>query len=165
MITQSALLSALAVIMLYIASVWPTGQLGLAAVASFFVAAGVIESGVRAGIYVYVVSSALAGLLLPDKAAPFLFILFFGFYPVLKLLIERIGSVPVRWILKFAVFNASLSVIWFLLRELIFASGDSFPGTILIYIGGNAIFALYDYGYSKALLLYKDRVSGRVNRR
>ena len=158
-ISLSALLSALTVVSLYFASVWPTGLFGLVAFSSLFSAAAVIESGVVYGIYVFVVSSALGMLILPDKAAPLLFILFFGYYPVIKSLIERIKSIPIQWVLKLVVFNAALTVLWFFLKDLFFDFGENTPGVIIIYLLGSAVFAVFDYGYSKVLLFYIDRVS------
>ena len=163
-ISLSALLSALTVVSLFFASVWPTGLFGLVAFSSLFVAAAAIESGIVYGIYVFVVSSALGMLILPDKAAPVLFILFFGYYPVLKNLFERVKPAPVQWILKLAVFNAALTVLWFLLKDLFFSFGEDMPGIILIYLMGNAVFAVFDYGYSKVLLFYMDRVSKYKNK-
>jgi len=157
-LTLSALFSALTLVSLYIASIWPTGQLSLAAFASIFTAAAVIESGINSGCSVFVVSSALGLLILPDKGAPLVYILFFGYYPIAKSLIEKMGSVALQWILKLALFNASLTVIWFFLRWLIFDQSDTTPATVIVYLAGSAIFALYDYGFSKVIRLYINRV-------
>ena len=72
-LTLSALFSALATVSLYVASVWPTGQLGLTAVASLFVAASIIESGIKFGAYVYVVSSLISVIIVPNKITAFIF--------------------------------------------------------------------------------------------
>ena len=162
--TLSALLSALTIIFMYISSVWPTGRLGLIALSSLFSAAAVCEAGVLPGVYVYIISCALGLLLIPDKSAPLLYILFFGFYPVVKSLIERVKGAPLQWILKLLVFNISFTVIWFLLRKLIFESSDNPPGILLLYLGGNIVFALFDYGFSKVIWLYIDRVSKYTNK-
>jgi len=157
-LTLSALFSALTVVTLYFASVWPTGQLGLTAAASLFTAAAITEAGISSGVYVFVIGSALGMLILPNKTSPLLYVLFFGYYPVLKSLIERIGNVLLQWALKLVVFNAALTIIWFLLRELIFNSEISAPAAIM-YPVGNAVFVLFDYGYSKLIWFYINRVS------
>ena len=158
-LTLSALFSALSVISLYIASVWPTGLLGLTAVASLFVAAAVVEAGVRPGLYVYIVVSVIGFLILPNRSASLLFIVFFGYYPIVKCLFEQVGAVFLQWILKLAVFNLSLSSVYFLLSELIFDISENMPGTALLYICGNIVFAIFDHGLSKLLRLYMDRIS------
>ena len=145
--------------MLYVTSFWPTGQYGFVAIASLFVAAAVIDIGMVNGIYVFVVSSVLGMLIVPDKASPLLFILFFGYYPIVKSLIEKIGNVFLQWILKLLVFNAALTVMWFLFREMLLGFSEGIPGILIVYILGNVIFVVYDYGYSKVIRFYAERVS------
>jgi len=164
-LTLSALFAALTLISLYVASVWPTGLLGLVAFASLFGAATVIEAGILPGLYVYIVSSMLGMLLLPNKSAPLLYIFFFGYYPVIKSLIERVKPTILQWTLKLLVFNASLTVIWFLLKGLIFSFGENPPGLLLLYLGGSAVFALFDYGYTKVVWLYINRVAKFTGKR
>ena len=155
----SAAFAAMAVIILYFASIWPTGQVGLAAAASVFTAAAVIEAGLLPGVYVYIISSALSLLLMPGRSAPILYALFFGYYPVIKSLIERIGWTAAQWALKLLAFNAALTVTWFLLGELLFGTRENMPGALVIYPAGNAVFALFDYGFTKIIWLYTNRVS------
>ena len=157
-ITLAALFSALCVVSLFIASVLPTGQLGLTAVASLFVAAAVVETGYGAGISVFIISSILGMLLVPNKTAPLLYLMFFGYYPVYKNLIERINRVILQWILKLIVFNASLTLAFYILGEMFIAfTGRSF-GVYMLYIAGNAVFILFDYGYSKVISFYRERI-------
>ena len=161
---MSALFAALSVVSLYFASVWPTGQLGFVAFSSLFVAAAVIEMGIAPGIYVFVVSSVLGMLILPNRVAPLLYILFFGYYPVVKSLIERTGRAAIQWILKLAVFNASLSIIWLFLRGLLFDFGENTLGTMMVYLFGNAIFAVFDYGFSKVIWYYQSSISKYIKK-
>ena len=165
-LTVSALFTALCLVSLYFASVWPTGQLGFAAVASLFVAAAVFEAGYVYGLFVYVAGSALGLLLLPTRAAPLLFVLFFGFYPVVKKFVESLRNKILQWVLKLLVFNAALTVIWVFLRALFFAFIDSALSIVVLYISGNIVFALFDYGFSKVICFYMDRVHrARGNRK
>ena len=157
--TLSALFAAFCTITLYIASVWPTGRFGLVAFSSLFAAAAVIEAGLGSGVSVYIISSALGMLLLPDKAAPLLYLLFFGYYPVVKSLIEKLNGMVLQWVLKLLVFNASFTIIWVLLRTLIFDFGDNMPSVALFYLAGNVIFILFDYGFTKVIWFYINRIS------
>ena len=158
-ITLSALFAALAVASLYFASVWPTGQLGLTAFSSLFVTAAIIEAGVIAGVNVFIICSVLGLLVLPDKGAPLLFALFFGYYPIIKSLVEKIKSIAIQWVLKIIVFNAALSIIFVFLREVLSDLGEYAPGAIVIYLVGNVVFVLFDYGYSKVIWFYMNRIS------
>jgi len=163
-ITLSALFAALTVIALYIASIWPSGQIALVAFSSIFAAAAVVESGVANGIYVYAVSAALGFLILPNIAVPLLHTLFFGYYPVVKSLIERLRSAVLQWLLKLCVFNAALTVMWFFLREIVFDFGEYMPGAALMYLGGSVIFVLFDYGFTKGIWFYINRISNYMKK-
>jgi len=151
--------------MLYIASIWPTGQTGVVAAASLFTAAAVIESGLLSGLYVYTISSLLGMLLIPNRASALLYVLFFGFYPIVKSLIERLDGRVLRWVLKLFVFNAALTVIWLFLKELIFDLGSSAPGALIVFVGGSIVFSLFDYGLTKLIWLYINRVSRFTGKR
>ena len=164
-LTLSALFSALTMMSLFFATLWPSGEYGLAAFSSIFVAAAVIEGGLAAGIYVYACSAILSLLLLPVRAAPLLYALFFGYYPVVKSLIEHIKMLPLQWILKLCVFNAALTLIYIFLRELIFDFEDIKPGFLVICLAGSAVFALFDYGFSKVIRLYEYRIHGKFTGR
>ena len=158
-ITLSAMLSALAVVTLFIASVWPTGLYGLVAFSSLFVAAAVIEMGVVQGICVYITASLLGILLLPNKSAPLLFALFFGYYPIIKSIIERIGFKMLQWFLKLAVFNVSLTIIWFSFRAALLSFRGEVPQVLIIFLLGSLVFLVFDFGYSKLIRFYTERVS------
>ena len=156
-LTLSALFSALTVISLFFATLWPSGELGLAAFASIFVAAAIIEEGLAAGVSVYICSALLSVLLLSTRAAPLFYALFFGYYPVIKSLAERCKTLPLQWIIKLIAFNAVAALMYLFIRDL-FGFGDYTPGLPLICLGGSVIFAIFDYGFTKVIRLYEYRV-------
>ena len=164
-VTLSAFLAALGLVILFIASVWPTGQIGLAALASIFAAAAVIEMGPGRALAVYAVTSALSMLLLPVKTVPLLYVLFFGYYPIVKSLAERMTFEGLRWVVKLAVFNAALTVVWFVMGELVFDFGETEIPLFLLYIGGSVVFAVYDYGFTKVIWFYQERMSKYIKRK
>jgi predicted membrane protein len=119
-ITLAAVFTALTLIFLYLANILPAVRLGFTAAASLFAVAAVIETGIVSALFVFVGSSVIGALLLPDKTAVITYVLFFGYYPVIKSLAEKSRSRLLNWTLKFAVFEASFTLIWFLFRNLIF---------------------------------------------
>ena len=113
-ISVCALLCALSVAVLYIASVMPTGQLGITAIASLLGISAVIETDIKGGIAVFAATSVLGFLVIPEKSALLLYVLFFGYYPILKSIAEKQKSRVTEWIMKLFTANAALSVIIFL---------------------------------------------------
>jgi len=163
--TLSALLAALSFVFLYFASVWPTGRFGLVAASSLFAAAAVCDAGALPGIYVYVICSVPGLLFIPDRSAALLYILFFGYYPAVKYLIERVKALLLQWVLKLLVFNLALTILWLLLKALVFNVGGYAPGAPVVYAGCNVVFVAFDYGYSKLIRFYSERISVFTHKR
>ena len=158
-ITVTAMLTALTVVLLYISSIIPTGRIGMSAIAGLIAAAAVIECGVSAGVACFVTSSILALVLLPQKSTAILYLLFFGYYPILKSLFERQKKRAVEWTLKIVLLNAALTVSYLLWRYG-FLPDISFGAwqIILIYIFANIGFIIYDMGFSRLAFYYTTRI-------
>ena len=170
--TLSALFAALCVISLFVASVWPTGRFGIVAFASLFVAAAVIEGGIGSGVSVFVVSSIIGMLILPNRIAPIIFIVFFGYYPIAKSLIEHIKGAILQWAIKLALFNAVAVAVWLFMREILLetmgnitAFGiefDAFP--IMLLLLGSIVFIVFDFGFTKLIWFYINHISKLMKR-
>ena len=155
----SAVLTALSLVVLWGAQMVPWGRMGLVAVAGLMPAAAVISAGPAAGGLCWGGTSLLALILVPDKGCALLYLFFFGLYPVVKSLCERLP----RWaelLAKLIFFNGMLSVFWFLLGELFLPFlPEPLVGTGMVYAVGNVAFLLYDFGFSKLIALYLHRVA------
>jgi len=158
-------MAALTVVFLYLASVFPTGQLGFVAVASLFTIAVVIEAGIKYAALVYVSCAILAFLIIPLKGAALLYTLFFGYYPIVKSFAERLKKPLWAWIVKEAVFIAALTAVWFLFRTLIFSGRYLDLSPLVVYIGGIAVFTLYDIGLSRLIGYYIYKISPKIKRK
>ena len=102
-------------------------------------------------------------LLLPSKDGALLYILFFGYYPIVKHLAERIKYKALSWALKLLVMNAALTALWLFLRRL-FAPDVQALSPVLIYLAANAAFCVYDIALSQLLILYAQRVSKYIRK-
>ena len=110
----AGLMAALTVAALYLGAALPTGRLGFAALGSLFVFAALWETGLRGAILCCVTAALLGFLLVPEKLAVLFFSLFFGPYPVLRTLAERLRPIWARWAVKLAFLWAALSALMFL---------------------------------------------------
>ena len=164
-VALTAVLGALSLIFLYIASMAPTGQLGLVAVAGLFPAAAVISGGIAAGILCYAGSGLLALLLIVDKGAALLYLLFFGLYPLAKYEIERLRKLPLELFCKLIFFNLVLLLFWFLFDSILLAGLPAFLQSFWpVWAVGNVVFLCYDYGFSKLIGFYRIRIDRAVRR-
>ncbi len=76
------------VVLLYLASVLPAARLGIVAVSSLFGIAAIIEAGLAADIFVFIGSSLIGWLIVPDKPAILIYTLFLGYYPIVFILLS-----------------------------------------------------------------------------
>jgi len=117
---------------------------------------------------VYIASSVLAALLLPNKSIAVIYILVFGGYPLLRHALQILPK-WLAWICKFAAFNVAMVAAYYfavLLFGIDLAADFGWFGrfALLIVLGlGNLTFWLYDaFILSIFELLYRKRWQKRL---
>ena len=164
--TVTALMVAVAGVLLYLASFAPTGRLALCALAGLAVAASAIEGGLGWGLGCWAGGTFVGLILVPDKSGGVLFTAFFGIYPVLKSLLERQKSRPLEWLGKFLFFNLALTLCWLCWRWGFMEEALLEKWALwLIYAAGNVVFFVYDIAFSRLISLYITRVAAKRNRK
>ena len=154
-IALGGVLAAGALVMLWLAGVAPSGQLGLTAVGGLFPTVATLTAGRAAGL--------LGLILLPDKGTALLFLVFLGVYPVAKGGIESLRRLPLEWALKLIFFNLALTLCWFLFRELLWPEPPAWVagGLPVVYGAGNLVFIIYDIGLSRLVGMLRARLGAR----
>ena len=99
----------------------------------------------------YAAASLLALMLIPEPEANLFFIFFFGYYPTLCNVLEKIKNQVLQFIVKLAIFNVAVVIAYQLLVFLISAEemleGMEFLGELAVYVfwaAGNVAFIIYD---------------------
>ena len=179
-IALAGMLSALAVVILTLGSLVDVVELSAAALASFAVMVAVLELGPGCAVGVFAVSAVLSFivmydavsavlslLLFPMRIATVTFALFFGYYPVLKVYLDKLRVRPLRWAVKFACFNAFLVLAALLLGEI--AGLEAEVGEAKWLYGallalGNATLAVYDVAVARISLLYIKKCKNRMRK-
>lgn len=164
-VAYPAVLSALALILVYIASIAPTGNWGIVAAAGLLPAAAVISVGLKAGLLCWAGVSILAFLLVPDKFCVLLFGALFGLYPMVKSLIEQMHKKSVEYLLKLVFFNIAFTLVYLTMAAAVTASLPEMLGAsaLMLYLAANVVFLLYDYGFSRLIALYIVRVQRAIH--
>ena len=67
----------------------------------------------------YVCVAILAVLFVPETELALFYVLVMGYYPVLRVKMNGVKSTLLRWVLKFAVFNAGTVLVYLLLFALL----------------------------------------------
>lgn len=158
-IAITAMLTALSLVFLYASVLLPTGQMGVVAVAGLLPAAAVVSCGLVSGVLCWVATGLLGLLMLPGKGNALLYVIFFGLYPLVKCLIERRKQLLTEYVLKLVFFNVVLTIFWFGLRT-VFLAALPLPSQAIwfVYLAGNAAFLVYDFGFTKLIAFYVQRV-------
>ncbi len=158
-ITFSAIISALSIATMFASSIVPTATIAIPAIAGCFLIAVVFECGVSFGFLSYFVVSGLSFFLIPSKEAFLIYLLFFGYYPVLYAVLEKIKSTPFKILVKLIIFNFSV-LLDFILVSFFFGipfETIEFLGYLTPYallLAANIVLFLFDYSLKSVINLY-----------
>ncbi len=160
-IALCGVLGALAVVCMML-TVIPVSTLALTALAGIILMPISLEAGTKWGFAAYAASGALTFFIAPDIEAKLLFLTFFGYYPTLKLLIDRIPSKVLSWTLKLLIFNGAVVAVYLLLMAVGGLEPDEFEvfgiNMPLVLLGlGNVVFVIYDLALAGLADIYKAR--------
>ena len=161
------LLGALALAILSLGGLIPIATFCAPALSGIVILIAAAECGLRQGWLLYL---ALA-LLVPERETAFVFVCFLGYYPLLKVWLERVKPRLLRGVLKMAVFNGGIGLVyWFLL--VLFpvpqpegaAETAARAATVLLLVLGNVTFWVYDLALVRVLWLYNQKLRYRLHR-
>ena len=160
-LTRTALLTALALAIMYLSAWIPRGGLALAALAALAGAAVLIECGIGWAVGHFAATAVLALLLSPDKIPALWYCFVFGPWPVLKHLIERLRSPAACWFVKLAVFAVCAAALYLAFSSAFTGALPQIPWYALLP-ALCAVFAAYDIAFSRLIGLYMRRIHRAV---
>ena len=149
----AGIISALCVVFLYLGSIIDVLDYSVSALCGILVTLISVEFGNRTGISVWIVSSILSLLILPQKFSALLFVLFCGWYTFVKKIYEKFPS-TVSWVLKLITFNAVLSIIFFITLKVLLIEGVGFITVAGTTVLSNLVFVIYDILLTRLTFLY-----------
>lgn len=155
-----AMLSALVVAILAVGSVIGVLDLSLSLIAGAVVLLADLEFSAGYGWSVFAVSGVLS-FLLPVKTPAFLFVLFFGWYPLFRKAIFRVKK-PVRILIKVTLFEVLTAIYLFVSMHFLGAAEQPFWMTLLIALSANLMFGLYEPALDRVIRFYEDRLRGKL---
>lgn len=164
------LLGALSVVLLLVGNILQIGTYAAPMLAAFLLVPVLEEYGPKYALLMYFTVSVLAVLLVPDKELALFYALVLGYYPVLKQKLDRMRPVPLRRLVKLAVFNAATVALYALLAlvmgpvilEQLLADGTVMLAMLLVL--GNFSFALCDLALGNITRLYHLRLRNKIKK-
>ena len=166
-ITLCSMTAALSVVVM-LTSYFPYLTYAIPAVAGLFMMVPLIECGVSWGFAGYL-SSAVIIFIVGEPEATVLYIMLFGYYPVLKSVIEKIRQQLIEWILKLLCFNAAAIASYYVSTRLFGIPFDEFGewgkyGALVFLALCNVVFVLYDIGISRIASRYMYSLHDKVRK-
>ena len=162
-VTLCGVLIALGVAVMYLGSFIEVLDLTVAVVASLFCIAAVIEVGGRWPFAIYAATAILSSLLLPNKFPAAVYLLFAGYYPMVKEKLEgRMRSRVICYAIKLLIFNvafAAILAVSFFLLSLPFEGPLIFWATVAL---GNVTFVIYDIALTRLITVYLRMIRPRL---
>lgn len=138
----------------------------LPALAGMLTMFSVVELDKKWSTGVYTAVSLISLLLVPNKEAAVLYVAFFGYYPILKAILESKFPKAPEYIVKFLVFNISVIAAYAVLikilgmpfDELMGLTEDSGPlkkyAAPVMLLLGNIVFITYDIALTRIVTAY-----------
>ncbi len=102
------IIAALSVTTMFLTAVFTTLSYALPAAAGILLVVVVIDVDKKWAFGVYAATALLALLVLPNKEAAVMYVLFFGHYPIVKAVLEKRLRGVLLWVVKFVIFNVSV---------------------------------------------------------
>ena len=154
-IAYASMFVAISVVFCIVAGVFSTMSLAITALSGLIASIALLLCGFKYSMLVYIATSLLALLLVPNKEAAVYYILLFGHYPMTKLLIERIGKKVLAWFVKILFANALYMVEIFVAAYFLgiyeVVGTMLFLMTILLF---NVVFVLYDICMTRVMIAF-----------
>lgn len=168
-LTLGAMLAAMGAVLLLLGSLFQVLDLSMAALASFVCIIAVIELGSGWAWMIYGVVGVISVLLRPTSFAPWVYVAFLGYYPIIKEKMEKLKK-PVAWVIKMICFNAALILccvaVYFMFTAEPPANMFDFFNTLLgvpgagtamaigLYAFVNFVFVIYDIALTRLISTY-----------
>lgn len=156
------ILTATSLTLLYFAAIAPSGRLGLSAVAGLCPVLAVLLARRSLGYFIWMATSLLGLLLVPDKGIVLGYFTLFGLYPVVKSNFEGIKSRLLCWICKLLYGTVGVIFIQKVMVGLLMNHPPEWMERRIfpLSLAGVALFVLYDIGLSRLIGLLSKRLTG-----
>jgi len=153
-------MTAISIVLMLMTTVLPIAAYSCVMLAGLCTAFIAEETDSKCALSVFAAVSILSVILIPDKESVILYMIFFGYYPVLKQFLFNKCNKILSWIIKLLVFNAACITSFFTSIYLLSVPKDSFmigdfylPWVILIM--ANILLFIYDYTLDVMMKVYK----------
>lgn len=163
-IAFSGVAAALSVVIMYIAGITDILSLSGVLVAAFMILFIYIEYGTKTALSVYAAVSIISFLILPDKFSAAVYVLFAGYYPIIKTKLEKKPKF-IAWTLKLVCFNAVLIAMMVASRYIASVEAELPVIEAAVFVLANLVFVMSDILAGRLIVLYIIKYRPRLYKR
>lgn len=162
-IAISSIMTALCVVALFTGSILPI-TIAMCFLASAIGSVNILECGKKYALLSYVAVCIISFLFIPKKFIVYLYIFILGYYPLIKLFIEKFNNLLKEWILKILFFTILLIATYFVMQNFFLPSLDKklveffFSHIATIIAISEVAFIVYDIGLTYFIDFYIRRI-------
>ena len=164
--------TALSVVLMLFEGLVSIASIAIPALAGCLLIPIVAEAGMGYAFGAFGATSVLCLLLAPDREAALIYLLFFGYYPILFAVLSKIRQPALRWAAKLALFNAAAVSEALLTIYVLGVPAEEF--TQLPFVGtygpavllglANVVFVMYDFALGGLINQYYQRFRQVIKR-
>lgn len=170
-VALGGIISSLCLLCMFLTGILPALYITLPMAAGILMMIMSIEVDTRWALLTYLSTSILSVFITFEKEASLMYILLFGYYPVIKKFLDQIRPIFVKILIKFAVFNISIMTET-ILTVVLLGSDEFFNEMIekgfvfivLYAVAINFICFSYDYILKGLVAVYIQRIKPRLKR-
>lgn len=152
-------MAALSVVIMFLSGVVPVATIAIPAIAGCLLIPVVAECGVKSGWAVFAAVGVLSFFLATDREAFLVYVLFFGYYPILFANLDRIRNKALKIALKYIIFNFAcvaevMLAAWLFGIPFEFVEGLGIFTPVVLLAAANVVFFLYDRALPGLIVMY-----------
>lgn len=167
-IALCGIIASLSVVIMLSTALIPVATYAAPALAGIILAVPVIEINKKWAFASFAVAAAVSAIIVPDKEAVAFFVLFFGYYPILKQAVEaHIKNKWLQLLIKILCFSAAAVATYFIAIYLLGISSEEFTVfginlPIIFLLAGIIVFVIFDNALSGLIAGYVNRLRQKI---
>jgi len=163
-VALGAMVMALATLFMMATTIFPFASFAFPAIAGVLLIVLNLEFGKKWALLVYLGVALLSFFVSSDHTAVISFVVFFGYYPIIKGVIEQTRKRALEWVLKLVLFNAAiavgvlLTILLFGMQTLVAEYSEFGKIGIGIFIAAcNVVFIIFDLALTRliSVIIYR----------
>jgi len=162
-----SVISALCVVLMILCRVVSITDYAISALCGLLVGITVIESGKKWALSTYIVVSIL-GLLLGSNECAVTFVVFLGYYPIIKVWLDKLNKF-LGYLIKLSLFNFMIIGAYLALDYLGFIPLDEIEilgnlTNVIVLLMANIVFVIYDFVFNGIMAQYFARLHSKITK-